>query len=499
MKRINAFSILVLLCFSVLNVSAANETVASKSIMPYEMNTVTLTSSEVTFTGWGLLIESQHFISSSDHSYELEFVSPQHTFRVSAASTNITQTELMRYAGIPMCALTAYFQRDTTCYYRFENIGFSASVLLSAFQINRQYTVNLVIHANSANFHRKIPVFYPILHDLVTMNGQKEYRLASKLLDTKLTIRYASVIARKGPDKTSAQWLSGANCSSASGNQLYFKLDSVYASIKDRYTNLSNQTTSYRLASDLSVCVDGRRRIVEGSTISPVWIASSFVEYSGTPMIISTRIINTAPILSTQSVFLKVGDTFAWQNYISAYDAEEGNLSNKITIVSDNYHNAQTTGMYSMKFMVSDTYGAITEATMEIFVAAADNSPPQILATDFQILLNSIVDFRDYARASDKEDGDISAALHVRTAADISIVGTYPVCFDVSDSKGASASKCVNVKVFDYATLMARFRFVARDHLFYNESIPANWNGYIQRLINMMETKEIITSIELNH
>jgi len=488
--------VIFLFFFSVIQVDAANESVISKTFLPYEVQSVSVNSTNLVISGWGLLIESQHFISASDHSYELEFTSPEHTFRVSAPIVSLTLTEVMRYVGIPLCSLSAYYQNDTTCYYRYENVGFSASIPLTTFQTDRQYTVYLVVHAASANYHKKIPIYYPITNDIVLMKGQKEYRIISKLNDTKLTVKYATVVARKSPDKTGAAWYSGTSCSTAYGNLLFLQLDSVYASIKERYANLTNYTTYYRVASKLSTCVDSRRRIVEGSTITPVWIPSSFVEYSGTPMIISTQIINTAPILTVSPVSIKVGESFDWHDHVSAYDAEEGNLTNQITIISDNYHNVQIPGRYIMIFRVSDLYGASDTEILEITVVEADNTAPTLIAEDFEVLLNTRIDYHDYASAFDAEDGDLTSKVIVSTSANLSIPGSYPVCYDVADSRGAAVHKCVTMTVFDYATLISRFRFVSKEHLFYNEIIPSNWNnGYMQRLESLLSTNEIMASI----
>jgi hypothetical protein len=480
-------------------VYAAGETVISKTYLPYEVQSVAMTSTELTIAGWGLLVESQHFVSSADHSYELEFASPQHTFRINAPIVNLNLTEAMRYTGIPLCALNAYFQNGKICYYRFENVGYSAKIPLSTLQTGAQYTVYLVVHALNANYHKKIPVYYPIINDIVLMKGQNEYRVASKLDDTKLTVRYSTVVARKSPDKAGTAWYSGTNCSVAYGNLLFLQLDSAYTSIKERFANLTNYTTYYRVASKLSACVDSRRRIVEGNTISPVWIPSSFVEYSGTPMTVSLRIINSSPILTTRAAVVKVGESFDWRTYADAFDVEEGNLSSKIVVISDNYHNSQIPGRYSMSLQVTDLYGASDNEILEITVIDADNTAPTLIAEDFEVLLNAQIDYHDYASAFDKEDGDLTSKVIVTTEADLSTPGVYPVCYDVVDSRGAATRKCVNLTVYDYTALFSRFRFISKDHLFYNETVPSNWSGgYLQRLQNLLATTEILASIQID-
>lgn len=475
---------------------AAGETIVSKTLLPYEILNVSMTQSTMTVTGWAILNETQHFINAADHSYELEFASPEHTFRVNGTITSTTLTDTFRYGGAPICATTAYFKTDTTCYYRFENAGFSFSVPIDGLEIGRNYTVYLVVHAKNANFHKKIPVYYPILNDLVMMNGQKEYRVVSKLNDTKFTVKYATVAARKGPDRSYVAWSYGANCSTTYGNDHFFLLNSVYSNIKERYLNNTNKMTYYRVSTALASCVDSRRRVVEGESFSPVWIASSFVEYSGTPMLVSTRILNTAPVINVENIVLNVGETFRWEDHVTAYDAEEGNLTHKLIVISDNYHNMP--GNYQMSFEVSDQYGAKTSATLMITVLEPENNLPMIHADDFSVLMRSTVDLRKFASAYDLEDGDLSELITVDTQADLNVVGVYPVEFRVVDSRGAIAIRSVRMTVFDYDTLIVKFRFVDKDKLFYLEDIPVPWIGYTQRLSLLLETTQVLETITMD-
>jgi hypothetical protein len=487
--------ILFFASLALIPISAADEAIVAKELLPYEITNISATTGAITLSGWAFLVDTQHFVNASDHSYELEFASVQHTFRVAMTLTSLNLTELMRYSGVPLCANTLYFQKDTTCYSKYENVGFTATIPLSQFQTGMQYTVYIVVHANNANSHKKTPIFYPIANDIVVMDGQKEFRVVSKLNDTKLTVRYSLVMARKGPDKTSVLWYSGTSCSSTYGNLLFFLDNSVYASIKERSFNIASQTTYYRVASALSTCVDSRRRVVEGSTLTPVWIASSFVEYSGTPLTVTTRIVNTPPVFKDGQITIRAGQIFNWRDYITAVDAEEGDVSDHIQLISDNFNNATKPGIYLMVFRVQDSYGAGAFGSLDVTVIAAENTAPKIIANDFQVLLNSVFDYRNYASASDKEDGDLTSSLRTTTVANLSVPGTYQVCYEVNDSKGALARRCVIMTVFDYASMISRFRFVDKHYLFDHETIPVNWTGYLQRLLGLMETLEAIERI----
>jgi hypothetical protein len=118
--------ILFFASLSLIPISAADEAIVAKELLPYEITNISATTGAITLSGWAFLVDTQHFVNASDHSYELEFASVQHTFRVAMTLTSLNLTELMRYSGVPLCANTLYFQKDTTCYSKYENVGFTA-------------------------------------------------------------------------------------------------------------------------------------------------------------------------------------------------------------------------------------------------------------------------------------------------------------------------------------------------------------------------------------
>jgi len=191
-----------------------------------------------------------------------------------------------------------------------------------------------------------------------------------------------------------------------------------------------------------------------------------------------------------------VDETFQWEDHVTAYDVEEGNLSDKLSVISDNYHNLP--GNYQMTFEVSDQYGAKASAVLLITVLEPENNLPMIQAEDFTVLIRSNLDLRKFANAYDLEDGDLSALITVDTQADLNVVGVYPVEFRVVDSRGAIAIRNVTMTVFDYDTLIAKFRFVDKDKLFYLEDIPVPWIGYTQRLSLLLETTQVLETITMD-
>jgi hypothetical protein len=329
-------------------------------------------------------------------------------------------------------------------------------------------------------------------NDLVIMKGQTEYRSISKLDDTKLTIKYETVVARKGPDKSYPGWQYGASCSTTYGNTLFFKANTVYNRIVSRYLNQTNKTTYYGLSGQPTLCENSRRRVAEGNIVSPMWIPSGFVDYSGTPLTIKTTLINQAPRIVTTPAILKAGEMLDWRKYVIASDPEEGVINEKIIITSDNYHNQP--GNYVMTFSVTDSYGAKGIGTLNITVLQPDNTAPVLYADDFSVMLNTLIDYHDYARAFDVEDGDLSDDILVSSSANLKAVGVYPVCYSVRDSRSAETKKCVRMTVFDMDTMMNRFRFVDKEHLFFNETIPSNWVGNVSLLNQVLNSNQTLES-----
>lgn len=473
-----------------LNSYAWTETTVQKSALPYEIMSIEVTSLGVRISGWAFTSYKQHFINGTDHLVELEFTSINHSFRVKTTYTSISQTSMMTYFGTPTCALTSINQVPEVCNYTYENVGFTVLIPLSSFHSGETYQTQILVHANTAQISYKTPLYYPLPQDqLFTVEG-KEYRIVSSLDDTELKIASTTVIARKEPSKTGLTWYYGSNCSTTYLNQLFFLKDTVYKNIFEK--RLVDDTSFYRVSANLYLCNTYRRRIIEGSSITPVWIASPYVLYSGSPLNIQVKQLNQAPILTLKDIEITEGDTLDLLNYISAYDLEDGDLTHLITLMESNFINKP--GVYQMKFTVSDSGGLSTTGTLSVNVNMKPNFKPMIYAQDRTILQYAFFDPLENVTAYDIEDGDISHKLRAINQIDTSVTALYEVCYEVIDSNEQMTQNCIEINVLSYSAYIQKFRFLSINKPFYLEYYPDNWITNLN-ILNQISENDLIIGI----
>jgi hypothetical protein len=280
-----------------------------------------------------------------------------------------------------------------------------------------------------------------------------EYLSISNLKDTEITIISAHVYARSGPSTSYPIHSIGANCSTAYLNRAYFRENTTYKQVLERHFDGVN--TYYRVSANPSECYLSRRRIIEGTLIRPVWIVSSYVQYSGTPLTITSQLINTSPWFEVTHPTINVNEPFDYKNYISALDQEEGDLSDKIRIISNSY--VDQAGVYPLVFEVSDKHGYTSTAIMNVTVVEPANIPPTIYANDTSVYRFATFDPYTDVNAFDVEDGNLTDRLSVSGEVDTSTVKEYTVCYFVTDSHGALATKCITVNVINNPNNRIRF------------------------------------------
>jgi len=309
----------------------------SKTYMPYEIFDIRIEEDLMIIEGWALLIENQHFINNSTHEIYVDFVGAKDEFSLQSTLLSITKTSQFEYRGKPFCGANEYFQTTAVCNYEFENIGFQAIVPLSKFKVDERYTVTLTIKALQSQSNHKIQAYYINSEIFIKQIGNVEYLINSGINDSKIIVRFATVLARSGPSTSYPQHKVGSNCSTTYLNNAFFLLDSVYETIYSRQT--INYTTHYEIKGAQSICLNNRRRLVEGISVSPLWIASSFVDYTGTPLTILKRAIHdesNTNILS-QIRFIHARSVYSIHtNYAYKITQIKNELSNQMPIYSEN-------------------------------------------------------------------------------------------------------------------------------------------------------------------
>ena len=160
--------------------------------------------------------------------------------------------------------------------------------------------------------------------------------------------------------------------------------------------------------------------------------------------------INAAPIIKAEDKTLTVGDTFDPMADVTATDAEDGNLTDKIEILNNEVDTTKP-GKYEVTYKVTDRKGASYTKTITVTVnpkMEVLNAIPTIKAEDKTITVGDTFDPKADVTAEDVEDGDLTDKIEVlKNEVDTTKAGKYEVTYKVTDRKGASRTKTITVTV----------------------------------------------------
>jgi len=138
---------------------------------------------------------------------------------------------------------------------------------------------------------------------------------------------------------------------------------------------------------------------------------------------------------------------------LSASDNYEGDVSDKIELVSNQYHDhANEIGTYTMVFQVSDSSGNTT--TQEVLIHVVDQEAPLITGEETLVVgynqLYSEEEMLSLFTVSDNYDKDIALVIEKNDyQTNHQTLGTYEVVFRATDQSGNSSEKTLEVKVVD--------------------------------------------------
>ena len=143
------------------------------------------------------------------------------------------------------------------------------------------------------------------------------------------------------------------------------------------------------------------------------------------------------------------------QSALKAVDAIDGDVSQNITLVSDDYTAYQNIlGNYTVSFSVADASNNQNELTVNVTVVDVVKpvfSPIGIVKAVFPNTFTD-QDLLGMMQASDNYDGSISQAIVIETnhySASSQIVGQYEVLFSVTDSSDNQAAYTMTIQVVD--------------------------------------------------
>ncbi|EPI07037.1 immunoglobulin-like domain-containing protein, partial [Enterococcus faecalis] len=157
---------------------------------------------------------------------------------------------------------------------------------------------------------------------------------------------------------------------------------------------------------------------------------------------------NTPPTITAPDQSYFVGDKLNPMKGVSASDAEDGDLTSKVTYNASGV-DMDKPGVYSIFYSVTDSQGAQATATAKITVKEKDHgSSPVITATDKRYKVGSTLIPELGVSASDAEDGDLTSKITYDTSkVNMNQVGFYPLTMRVADSDGNETTKTINIQV----------------------------------------------------
>lgn len=184
------------------------------------------------------------------------------------------------------------------------------------------------------------------------------------------------------------------------------------------------------------------------------------------------------PVLNVKPATVKQGSVFNVSDWASAVDKEDGNITSKIKVfdlATKKLFNTDKLGTFNVEYDVKDSDGNLTYVQSTVTVVANDGEVAQKPTFNYPatilIKVGDVFDPLKGVYAKDTTDGDITSKIKVTTnTVDTTKVGEYKVVFEVTNSKGATATATQRVYVssVDVGTPIY-FKDVQSSHWAYKE------------------------------
>ncbi len=143
------------------------------------------------------------------------------------------------------------------------------------------------------------------------------------------------------------------------------------------------------------------------------------------------------------------------QSALVAYDAIDGDVTNNISVISDNYTvNMEVLGSYSVVFEVIDSSSNSSQISVTVEVVDVLKPVFSDIDTILAVYPNSYTtqNILDVLSASDNYDGDITSNIVMvgdNYTASTNIIGDYQMIFSVTDSSGNTETYIQDIEVVD--------------------------------------------------
>lgn len=186
---------------------------------------------------------------------------------------------------------------------------------------------------------------------------------------------------------------------------------------------------------------------------------------------------SSEPVIYASDVTINSGSKFDALSGVTAYDAWDGDVTNKLK-VSENNVNTSKAGNYTVTYKATDSENndAIKSITVTVL-----SSKPVIYASDITVNMGNTINLLDGVTAEDFEDGNLTNKVIVSANnVDFNKIGTYEVTYSVTDSDKNTTTKTIKVNV----TLP---EYKETDGLFYFDSLKeASGNLHIKGFLSIV-------------
>lgn len=163
--------------------------------------------------------------------------------------------------------------------------------------------------------------------------------------------------------------------------------------------------------------------------------------------------VSARPVITTNvdSVSIPVRSNFNANDYVSAADWEDGDLTHAIT--NDSTVTTNQEGTFVVNYYVADSDGL--NAVSKSITVYVTNEAPTISARPMAIQIDTEFNPMVGVSAYDKESGDLTGSIQViQNGVDMSKEGTYSVTYFVEDGNGKDATVTRRVYVTNEAPVI---------------------------------------------
>ena len=186
----------------------------------------------------------------------------------------------------------------------------------------------------------------------------------------------------------------------------------------------------------------------------------------------------------TKDKSVEIGKNFNPLNGVKAYDREDGDITNNITVTGT--VNTNIAGKYTLQYSVEDSKGGITTATRVITVTTdtvVNNLPVINGAQDKDVILGIPFDSKGGVTVEDEEDGDITQSLIVEGTVDVNKLGSYLIIYSATDCDGGTTKIPMVVNVIEEKDYIPEFDLTK----VYNKGDRVWYNGVKYECIEWTE------------